>query len=153
MTTTVGDDLIPVLPFRIGEEGYALPVSDVVEVAAMLAVTPVPGSHDALLGMVNRQGSVLPVLDLRLIFQADAAVIDASTLFIVAEYDNQRAGLVVDEVFQVKYIMKERTASGTAAGRYIQQVVSDTTGLLQIVALDALLTQHLFDNLSGIKNA
>ena len=46
---------------RVAGEHYALPVEDVLEVAELRAITPVPGAPPAVLGVRNLRGQVLPV--------------------------------------------------------------------------------------------
>ena len=55
---------------RVADEHYALPVADVLEVAELGEVTPVPGAGAAVLGVRNLRGQVLPVVDLATVFGA-----------------------------------------------------------------------------------
>lgn len=106
---------LPVLSFRLGEQRYALMIEDVVEVAAMVALAPVPDAPPHLLGVANRHGEVLPMLDLRLMFGLVPQPIEAATLFIVVQYEGQITGLVVDEINQVEY--RANLAARSTGGR------------------------------------
>jgi purine-binding chemotaxis protein CheW len=53
------------LTFRLGERRYALPAAEVTEVVAVPAMTRVPQSPAALLGIANLRGAVLPIASLR----------------------------------------------------------------------------------------
>ena len=123
----------PFLTFNLGEQQYALPIDVVIEVAAMVELAEMPDSPPEMRGIANRHGVVLPVFDLRLIFGHEAAPINLSTLFIVATYDGQTVGLVVDDVHQVEYIEQP------TAGKYIHDIVSYKGQLLQLISLPALL--------------
>lgn len=98
---------VSVLTFRLDRQEYALPVDEVVEVAALMELTRIADSVPELLGIANRHGTALPVLDLRRVLDAPLAPLDATTLFIVGSHDGQMVGLVVDEVQQVEYIPAE----------------------------------------------
>ena len=92
--------------FRLGGEGYALEVMRVQEVLDVQAMTEVPGSPKALLGVINLRGHVVPVYDLRIPFglPPDPASNRAPSVLIVETEqgnDTQVTGLVVDRVSDV----------------------------------------------------
>jgi purine-binding chemotaxis protein CheW len=84
---------------RVGGAQFALPVDSVREIARLGAISPVPGAGDALLGVRNLRGQVLPVFDL----SALLGVADGSrpTRIVVAEQGGHRAGLAIDAVTDV----------------------------------------------------
>lgn len=51
------------LSFALGGELYAMKVNDVLEVLPYQAITPVPKSNTAVLGIINFRGEILPVID------------------------------------------------------------------------------------------
>jgi purine-binding chemotaxis protein CheW len=151
---TMPNTSTPVLTFRLADQHYALLIQDVVEVAAMVAVTHLPDAPPALLGVANRHGEVLPIVDLRQVFGLPALSITAQTLFIVVEANlppsddqsgKKRAGLVVDEIFQVQYIELARAWHAENAGKFVQHVLSADDHLLQILALAPLLQAYLLN--------
>lgn len=133
------------LVFRLRDQHYGIHIDHVVEVAAMVEVAALPEGDPALLGMGNRHGVVLTMLDLRQVFGLGQVEIDLSTLFIVIATENQRAGLVVDEVFQVQYIQPSTMQAARAAGEYITHIASDGERLYQIVDPAAVLAYYLTD--------
>lgn len=56
---------LPVLTFRLGTELYGLPLAALSEVTHHLRCAAVPGWAPELLGVANRRGALLPILDLR----------------------------------------------------------------------------------------
>ena len=84
---------------QVADEHYALPVADVLEVAEVGALTPVPGAGAAVLGVRNLRGQVLPVVDLAAIFGLAAAT---RARMVIAESHGRRAGLAVDAVAGVE---------------------------------------------------
>ena len=83
------------------------------------------------------------MLDLRIAFGLEATVPDISTLFIVAQTKKHRIGLVVDEIFQVKYINKHVIKVAQNTGQYIKHIISDNNVLYQQLNLEHLLTHYL----------
>jgi len=123
---------VPVLAFQVRQRTYALKVADVVEVAAMVEWLPLPDAPLGVLGLVNRHGEMLPLLDLRQLFDGQAAFVDDSTFFIVVERAGQRLGLVVDAVDVVKYVPKA-AFQPVPENRFVCAVVQHEQALLQVL--------------------
>lgn len=138
-----GNEQIPILTFKLANQHYALPIENVLEVAAMLSVSRLPNAPQEVLGIVNRHGEALLMLDLRLAFQLDAAPFDVSTLFIVAQHDEYRVGLVVDEIYQVRYVDTKAVKAAHGAGMYIKRTISSEQMLYQEIDLDNLLQRYM----------
>lgn len=148
-------DTRPLLTFRLGNQRYALPIPQVVEVMAMVELITLAEMPPAVRGIANRHGEMLPVLDLRAVFGVLATPPTVSTLFIVAQPTGideahpttdataQRVGLVVDEVYGVNYVDALQVRAARGVGRFVQELASDGTHLWQIVALQPLLDATL----------
>jgi purine-binding chemotaxis protein CheW len=100
---------------RVADEHYALPVADVLEVAELGDVTPVPGAGPAVLGVRNLRGQVLPVVDLAKLIGLPAS---QPCRMVVAEHGDRKAGLAVDSVDGVEQLpdAAEETESRHLAG-------------------------------------
>lgn len=125
--------MTPVLTFCLDANRYALPIDAVVEVAAMVALAPMPHTPPQILGNVNRHGAVLPMVDMRVIFGVPATPITTDTFFIVTHH----AGLVIDTVEQVDYLNALRPAPQSSP--FISHVASTSRGLIQLIRLTPLL--------------
>lgn len=142
--------LLTLLTFSLGEQRYALPIDEVVEVASMVERVTVKDSRPEIVGLVNRHGTVLPLLDLRLVFGHVPRPFDMSTLFIVAADGEQQVGLVVDEVHQVEYLPSSQERETSTAGTLIRGIISYEEQLVQIISPAALLETYLA---GGIESA
>lgn len=85
--------------FRVGNENLALPVGQVLEVADLGPLTPVPGAPPSVLGVRNLRGQVLPVIDLATVLGTPRA--NTAEKVIIAEEAGRRAGLAIDQVTDV----------------------------------------------------
>ena len=56
------------ITFKLGDELFAIPVTQVREVLDLTEITKVPTAPDYMRGVVNVRGSAIPVVDLRLKF-------------------------------------------------------------------------------------
>jgi chemotaxis signal transduction protein len=139
----VPESQIALLSFRLAKQLYCLQIANVVEVAAMLSVESLPDAPDALLGLANRHGEILPILDLRLAFKTELSPINSSTLFIVAAYRGQMLGLVVDEIQQVLYVHPKALKSAGSTSRFMSHLLNFENKLYQQIDVKALLAAYL----------
>jgi purine-binding chemotaxis protein CheW len=89
---------------RVGDEHYALPVDDVLEIAEYGEVAPVPGAAAAVLGVRNLRGQVLPVVDLARVFGLTRGA--KPERIVVTDESSRRVGLAVDSVVGVEPLPK-----------------------------------------------
>lgn len=134
------NDQLPYLTLRLGNSRYALPVAAVVEVSAMVELESLPDAHSAVMGLANRHGEPLPIIDLRQFFHLPGQTITADTLFVVVQGRDQKyVGLVVDEVYQVIYIGQSVVRTAPGAGMLVHQIASVNGEMYQIISLESLL--------------
>jgi len=84
--------------FRIGDRDFALPLSAVERVIQAVGVDPLPEAPAEVVGVIDVQGSVIPVVDLRRRFGMDTREIDLSDQFIIAKTPSRSAAVLVDQV-------------------------------------------------------
>lgn len=83
----------------LGEERYALPVEDVLEVAYAPEPSPLPGGPPAVLGLQNVRGDVVPLLDLGVLLGGRATGVRAAMVLI--QHGGRRAALSVETLLDV----------------------------------------------------
>jgi purine-binding chemotaxis protein CheW len=94
---------------RVGGERYALPIYDVVEVARIGGLTPVPGAPHALLGVQNLRGQVVPVVDLGAVVGMPRSEERGAIVFV--DDAGEPAGLAVDVLLDVADLVAEESES------------------------------------------
>jgi purine-binding chemotaxis protein CheW len=121
------------LRVRAGGEDYALPVKDVIEVAELGRITPVPGASSAVLGVRNLRGAVLPVVDLAAVLGLPRT--EPCQRIVIAEQAGCRAALAVDSVTGVEQLPV--AAEETESPHLIGAVLSDgaLVGVLDVGSL------------------
>ena len=73
------------LTFHLSDELYGVEVGQVREVLEYPAITPVPRTREWLLGVINLRGSVVPVIDLKMMFDMGSTEVTEETCVIVIE--------------------------------------------------------------------
>jgi purine-binding chemotaxis protein CheW len=97
----VTSEITNVLLYALAEEQFALPMSDVREVLRWRVPTPIPGTPQAILGVIHHHGLVLPVIDIRSLLGLATAAPARGTRLLVVEHDNIQAALVSDLVSDI----------------------------------------------------
>jgi purine-binding chemotaxis protein CheW len=93
------------MTFKLGDELFAINVSQVREVLEVPQITKVPTSPDYMRGVVNVRGQAIPVVDLRLRFGLPRSADTLNTRIVVMELelDGEAAvlGGIADSVHEV----------------------------------------------------
>lgn len=97
--TDTGDD-IQVVTFRVGQQDFAFDILQVERILRYEKPAGVPRAPDYLEGVLKFEGVTIPVVDLRKRLEVDATVGDETRLMVLA-FENERIGVLVDEVREV----------------------------------------------------
>lgn len=129
--------------FRLEAQRYALHLSQVERVVAMVAVSPLPQTPAVVVGIINHRGSVVPVLDLRPRFGFPRREFGLTDHLLLARTTRRMLALPVDEVLGVNEVPVEnvlpRSTILSGVG-YVTGIVALADGLLFIHDLEALLS-------------
>ncbi len=142
--SVVGDELLQLVSFNIGEEEFGVDILKVQEINRMLEVTRVPNAPEYVDGVINLRGKVIPIIDLRRRFGMERKEHDKNTRIVVVELSGKVVGFVVDAVQEVLRIHKSVTeppppiAAGIEAD-YITAVGKLEDRLLILLDLERVL--------------
>lgn len=108
------------LTFQLGDELFAFDVLRTNEVLEVSQVTRIPGASDAMIGVINLRGSVVPVIDLRLRLNMPekSHTIDTSIIIIDTEYGEEKVllGVLVDAAKKVVMFDKSQLEAPPKVG-------------------------------------
>ena len=100
------------ISFKLGEEYFAISVSQVLNILQLVQITKVPTAPDYMKGVINLRGTVLPIIDIRMKFGMDPIQYQRDTVILVLnviiENEKVDAGILVDSVKEVFEIKKMR---------------------------------------------
>lgn len=93
------------LTFKMGEELFAFPVEQVIEILEVPKITHVPRSPEYMKGVINLRGNVLPLIDTRIKFYLSPIEFTINTCVVVLDIEVEgellRIGALVDSVLEV----------------------------------------------------
>ncbi len=131
--------------FRLDRETYGINVMQVQEVLRVSEITPVPGSPDFVLGIINLRGHVVTVVDARRRFKLPALQTSDESRIVITETGGQVVGMLVDSVAEVVDLRTEQIETAPNVGneengRFVQGVCSHDGELLILIDLNQLLS-------------
>ena len=129
--------------FTLDANLYALPLASVERIVPAAEINPLPNAPEIVLGIVNAQGRVIPVVDIRKRFCLPARDLALSDLLILARTDRRTVGIVADSaVGVIERSESERTPPEAIVPglRYVEGVMKLGDGLVIIHNLDAFLS-------------
>jgi len=95
---------IQVVAFKIGSQEYGVDILDVQEIIKVLTITRVPRAGRFIEGVINLRGNVIPVFNLHKRFGVSPVGDKEEARIIVFQFEDTRAGIIVDGVSEVMRI-------------------------------------------------
>lgn len=129
--------------FTLDEHPYALYLSAVERIWRIVEIAPLPKAPQIVLGVVNIQGRIIPVINVRKRFQLQERDLHLSDQLIIAQTSERTVALVVDAVTGVvecpaqSMISAEEIVPGM---EYVEGVVKLQEGMILIHDLERFLS-------------
>ena len=131
---------LELLVIVLGEERYGIEIAHVEDVLPLRQLTPVPCTPPLVLGVVNHRGRVLPVLDLRRLFDLTGQGVAEASRVVAVEVGEMSVGLYGDGVEGIVEVgVDEVSPASTILGgdrqAFLRGVTRDMLGVLDLDAL------------------
>ena len=131
--------------FRVAEDWFAADVFSVERVLRYKAPTAIPDVPDWIVGVIDYQQRVVPVIDLRRRFDLPAVAPSAETRILVFTADGEWIGAVADGVVEVTALDEGAIAAPPAmfrglAGEYLRGLVRRSDRLVIVLDVARLLS-------------
>lgn len=138
----VCDSLLEVLEFRLGLERYAVETPLVGEVYPLRDLTPLPCTPRFVRGIVNLRGHILPVLDLKRLFDLPEQALTDQHCIIVVRGVALEFGLLADVIVGVRSIPMASLQSSLPTltgirGEYLKGVTAERLLVLDLARIVA----------------
>jgi purine-binding chemotaxis protein CheW len=117
-------ELLQLVGFHVGDEEFCLDILRVQEIIRLQQLTRVPNSPDALDGVMNLRGKIIPVIALRKRFGLEQAPSNKNARIVVVEVKGTVLGLIVDSVSEVLRIPADTVEPPPQLGQARQEYVS-----------------------------
>ena len=116
-----------IVGFQVGRETFGVPISQVHEIVRIPKITSVPDAPDAVIGVMNLRGKIVPVVDLRRRFAVPSGSATRKNRVVVAEVEGKLVGLLVDAASEV--LKLARSEVQPASSLFQDQEANYITGI------------------------
>ncbi|MGX8702557.1 chemotaxis protein CheW [Caproiciproducens sp.] len=124
------------LTFLTDQQLFALPITEIVQIAQMQEIILMPDQSDYVKGVINLRGQIIPVIDVRLRFGKPEAAYTERTCIIITNVRNSDFGLIVDEVDEVVDIETEQISAPPKINAGASRVNDYLTGIARLKSAD-----------------
>ena len=129
--------------FSLDDRKFALYVSTVQMIIRVVEVTALPQAPEIVVGIINMQGQVIPVFDIRMRFHLPAREVQLNDQLIIASTTKRTVALLVDSVDDVIEIPEEKIIAAEQILpelEYVEGVVKTEGGMVLIHDLERFLS-------------
>jgi len=147
-----------VLSFRLAKEEYAISILKVQEIRGYEEPTLLPSAPACIKGIMNLRGSIVPIVDMRILFRLGEPTYDQFTVVIVLNIKNHVIGMVVDSVSDVVTLTDEQVRPApemgtTADGDYITGLGTVGERMLILLDIDRLMSSEQLGLIKEVQKA
>jgi len=132
-----------ILVFTLDKTRYALPLSCVKRAVRAVEITPLPKAPRIVLGVINLQGAVIAVVDMRSRLRLPARELSLDDRFLIALTPSRQLALVVDSLEGIRQLDREQIAGadGTLGlAPHLKGVAKLADGMALVYDLDRFLS-------------
>ncbi len=152
MTTTAGPAAPTVtegeyLTFVLGNEEYGIEILKVQEIRGYDTVTKIANTPGFIKGVINLRGSIVPIIDLRILFHLGEVEYNQFTVVIILNVKNRIMGIVVDGVSDVISLQASQISPvpdlvTTISTKYLVGLGTVNDHMLILVDIEQLMTSQ-----------
>lgn len=129
--------------FTLDDQQFALKLSSVQRIVRAVEVTHVPEAPDAVMGVINVEGKIIPVVNSRRRLGLPERDLGLNDLFIIVQEGGVSLALVADEVKPVMELPESEfvTSSEVLPGSgFVQGMAKVDSGMILSLQIDKALT-------------
>lgn len=147
-----------VLSFRLAKEEYAISILKVQEIRGYEEPTMLPSAPACIKGIMNLRGSIVPIVDMRILFNLGEPSYDQFTVVIVLNIKHHVIGMVVDSVSDVVTLTDEQMRPApdmgtTADGDTILGLGTVGERMLIVLDIDKLMSSEQLGLITNTQKA
>lgn len=138
-----GSKMISIVAFHLDDRRFALYLPAVKRVIRIVEITPLPKAPEIVIGMINMEGNIIPVLNIRKRFRLPEREIRLSDHLIIADTSKRIVAIMVDTVSDVIEKAAHDIVGASAilpVMEYVEGVVKLEDGMVLVHDLDKFLS-------------
>ncbi len=131
--------------FLLDDQKFALHLSSVKRIIQVVEIRNLPKAPEIVLGLINMQGRIVPVFDIRKRFRMPDRDVELNDQLMIAQTSKRTVALLVDYVSDVVEIPEEGIVTGgdiLPDLEYVEGVMKTEGGMIYIHDLERFLSLH-----------
>ena len=137
-------EILQFIGIRLGKELYGIPVEKIRKIVKPLQITGIPGTAPHIMGLMNLQGEILCIADVKILLNMGNAIPSENSRVVVIKTAEGPVGVFCDEVMDIYDIVKKDIETTLPAlnreiGGYVLGQVQIDNGLMGILDIERLL--------------
>ena len=131
------------IAFTLDDQRFALSISSVNRIIRVVGIAPLPKGPDIVIGIINVQGNIIPVVNIRKRFCLPERDINLNDQIIITHTSKRAIGIVVNSVIGLIESAEEKIVTSEAIVPgidYVEGVVKLEDGLLIIHDIEKFLS-------------
>lgn len=131
--------------FSLDETRYALPLPVVERVVHAVEITPLPDAPDAVSGVIDVQGRIIPVINIRKLFRKPERDVELTDNLIIIEISRRTIALMVDAIVGIIDQGNEGPASLEdliPEVKFVRGVIRSEGGLVMVYDPEVLFSEE-----------
>jgi purine-binding chemotaxis protein CheW len=143
----------PFVVFTLDDQKFALQLGAVEKIAQAAEIIPLPKAPEIVMGVINVQGRIIPVVNIRRRFQMPEHDINVKDHFIVCRTNHINVAILVDAVLDIIECSEKDIIDKTnilTDIEYIDGVVKSEDGMILIHDLNKFLSNKESDIISEV---
>ncbi len=145
-----------IVAFTLDDQKYGLNLSSVERIVRAVEITPLPDAPCEILGVINVEGRIMPVLNTRKWLGLPERDIELQDVFIIVSANDHSVALVADEVKPVVEVPVDQmtdsqevvNSSGSVRG-----IAKSEDGLIMILTAEKALPGEAFGEIESVLSA
>lgn len=147
---SVEEGMLQYLTFELDDEHYGVDILRVQEIKGWDHVTPIPNTPSHLCGVLNLRSAIMPIVDLRLLFDMPFVAYSNITVVVVLtvqDVTQRTVGIVVDAVSDAHMIHPDSITEAPDFGEkvatdFISGITKVNDTMLMLLDVDNLLNNQ-----------
>ena len=131
--------------FLLDDQKFALHLSSVKRIIQVVEIRNLPKAPEIVSGVINMQGRIVPVFDIRKRFRMPDREVDLNDQLMIAQTSKRTVALLVDSVSGVVEVPEEEIVTGGEILpdlEYVEGVMKKEGGMIFIHDLERFLSLH-----------
>lgn len=130
--------------FSIDEQRYGLPCGIVKRITRIVEITPVPNMPEGVLGLIDLQGQIILVVDIRQRLGLPPSAYQLQDALVIVDSGIQTIGFIVNEAtysetFEANLAQDQKLVTGVEC---IDSIVKDQAGIIYILNIEKLTNRQ-----------